>query len=269
MFKNDWGEYHRCAGISAELQRMDQSLMARYWTEDSSNYEKVVRAELEGWQSLVWKRLLCELLPKSARTALDFGCGPGFFSFLLCELGLEVTAIDCSAGMLEKARQLSSRLKRPATFIQTDIETASFPNSAFDVIVSRNVTWTLPRPESVYRKCLEFLKPGGRLLVFDANWNLPLFDPGLAARCKAREEACIRQYGSTFDGGAMTLSLDLSSLPLSTKVRPAWDLDTLPRLGFTRVRALPGLIDRLWSDKEKLLYGETPLFGVVAEKPAE
>ncbi|MDL2059787.1 class I SAM-dependent methyltransferase [Mesosutterella sp. AGMB02718] len=248
---------------------MDQSLMARYWTEDSDNYEKVVRAELEGWQSLAWKRLLSELLPASARTALDFGCGPGFFSLLLSELGLEVTGIDCSAGMLEKARRLFRGQKRPAAFIQTDIEAASFPDSAFDVIVSRNVTWTLSRPELVYRKCLEFLKPGGRLLVFDANWNLPLFDPTLAAWCKAREEACVRQYGSTFDGGPLTLSLDLRSLPLSSKVRPAWDLDTLPRLGFARVRALPGLIDRLWSDKEKLLYGETPLFGVIAEKPAD
>jgi len=37
-------------------------------------------------------------------------------------------------------------------------------------------------------------------------------------------------------------------------------------LGFRNVQAEMDMTERLWDEKEKLLYGETPLFGVMADK---
>lgn len=243
---------------------MDETLMARYWTEDAGNYDRVVKEELSGWQKGAWLDLFRELVPAGAQDALDFGCGPGFFSILLSEAGLSVTGIDCSAGMVEVARKNTQGLSGPLRFLQGDIASAPFPPASFDVIASRNVTWTLSNPEEVYRKCREMLKPGGALLIFDANWNLLLFDEALAARCEERKRRCIERYGSTFDGPALSLSLDLKALPLSSQQRPQWDLEALREAGFGQVEVIPGLVDRLWSEKEKLLYGETPLFGIRA-----
>lgn len=243
---------------------MDETLMAKYWTEDSGNYDRVVKDELGGWQKEAWVALFRELIPKGASAALDFGCGPGFFSLLLSEAGLAVTGLDCSEGMIEAARRNTAGSANPPSFLQGDIAEADFPPASFDVIASRNVTWTLSDPEAVYRKCRELLKPKGLLLIFDANWNLPLFDEALAKHCAEREKLCIEKYGSTFDGPELSLSLDLKALPLSSRRRPEWDLGALREAGFSEARVIPGLIDRLWTEKEKLLYGETPLFGIAA-----
>jgi len=40
----------------------------------------------------------------------------------------------------------------------------------------------------------------------------------------------------------------------------------LRSLGFGEVHSDFDLTDKLWDDKERLLYGETPLFGVFATK---
>ena len=123
-------------------------------------------------------------------------------------------------------------------------------------------------PARFYGDCRRVLAPGGRLVVFDANWNLPLFDEALAARCAERERLCIERYGSTYDGPAIEEPLDCRALPLSRRVRPAWDVRTLHMLGFAGVEAEHDLTDRLWDDKERLLYGETPLFCVTGVRPA-
>ena len=245
---------------------MDKTLMARYWSEDAGNYDRVVKTELGSWQRQAWLELFQELLPENARDALDFGCGPGFFSLILAEAGLSVTGIDCSEGMIEAARRNALTSSRRPVFLQSGIEEAPFSAESFDVIASRNVTWTLPDPLGVYRKCRDLLRPDGALLIFDANWNLPLFDAGLARRCQERERLCIERYGATFDGPALSLSLDLKSLPLSSQHRPGWDLAAMKAAGFRQAEVIPGLVDRLWSEKEKLLYGETPLFGILARR---
>ena len=49
-----------------------------------------------------------------------------------------------------------------------DAECPAFPDETFDVVVSRNLTWTLPHPERAYRQWLRILKPGGILLNYDA-----------------------------------------------------------------------------------------------------
>ena len=59
----------------------------------------------------------------------------------------------------------------------------------------------------------------------------------------------------------ITEPFDPMSLPLSGTKRPYWDVELLRSLGFGEVHSEFDLTDRLWDDKERLLYGETPLFG--------
>ena len=242
--------------------------MGRYWSADALHYGNIVRDELASFRREAWMERFGELLP-SASCVLDFRCGPGFFSIVLAALGHTVTGVDISTQMVEQARANVSteRLPLKPTFLHSEKDLAAFADASFDVIVSRNVTWTLSDPVGFYKEALRVLAPGGTLIVYDANWNLPAFDEALAQRCAEREAQCLARYGSTFDPAEIDAEpIDIKALPLSRVVRPAWDAETLPTLGFASVLTDETITETLWDEKEKLIYGETPLFEIVAKK---
>ena len=45
-----------------------------------------------------------------------------------------------------------------------------------------------------------------------------------------------------------------------------WAVELLRNMGFGDVHTEFDVTDKLWDDKEQLLYGETPMFGVFATK---
>ncbi|WP_204245396.1 hypothetical protein [Methanosarcina horonobensis] len=60
------------------------------------------------------------------------------------------------------------------------------------------------------------------------------------------------------------MSIDYDLLPLSSIKRPSWDVEQLTKLGFSEVSSVRDITGPLWDDKEKLLYGATPMFMVKA-----
>jgi len=79
---------------------------------------------------------LRSMLPDLAGTrVLDLGCGFGWFSRWALEQGAaNVLAVDVSQKMLERARELTSD---PAiVYRQSDLETLSLPEAAFDLVFS-------------------------------------------------------------------------------------------------------------------------------------
>lgn len=246
---------------------MNIDSMARYWSQDAENYGNIIADELASFRVEAWQKLLQEKLPAGTRKVLDLGCGPAFFSIILAKMGYEVTAVDCSAGMLEQARNMIKRSGVEVNLQQMDINHMDFPEESFDAIVSRNVTWTLSNPWQVYNECLRLLRPQGRLLLFDANWNMPLYDEAMAERAELRKQECLKKFGDALESAAdITEPFDPLQLPLSGIKRPYWDVELLRSLGFGEVHAELDMTERLWDEKERLLYGETPLFGVFATK---
>ena len=202
---------------------LDIESMARYWSQDAENYGDIIRKELASFRVEAWQKYLQEKMPADTRKVLDLGCGPGFFSIILAKMGYEVTAVDCSEGMLAQARKLVESAGSEITIKQMDINHLDFSHAAFDAIVSRNVTWTLSNPWQVYEECRRILRTGGRLLLFDANWNMPLYDEAMAKRAETRRKECLRQYGDALDSAAdITEPFDPLHLPLSGIKRPYW-----------------------------------------------
>lgn len=246
---------------------MDICHIEEYWSSDAKNYGKIVKDELNSFRKEAWKALFQQNIPVNTKSILDIGCGPGFFSVLLAEMDFEVTGIDCSEKMLEKAKQNTFACDFIPHFIKMDCEKLDFPDNKFDVVVSRNVTWTLREPEKAYKEWQRVLRPGGKLLVFDANWHLHLYDKELARCVKNRYEKCFLEYGDAFENEEeLPTNFNPKQLPLSFVCRPAWDARVLNLLEYEHIETKENIIEKLWSDKEKLLYGESPLFLISACK---
>ena len=49
-------------------------------------------------------------------------------------------------------------------------------------------------------------------------------------------------------------------------IRPDWDVALLERVGYRNIAFDRNIIEELWDDKEKLIYGATPMFMIRAVK---
>lgn len=243
----------------------DEGRRYRQW-ESGEGYNRYITAELESFRKAAWKRqILRHVDAGRPLDVLDVGTGPGFFACILAEEGMNVTGIDQSEGMLQKARENAARLGVSPALLRMDVNRWGFPDAAFDLIVSRNVTWTLQYPEQVYARLCRSLRPGGTLLIYDANWHAHLYDPGLMKKVLAREEAHFRRYGVREVVANEKPEL-LDTCPLTRRRRPEWDVEALGRLGMA-VSVEEDVGRNVYEEWEKALYAESPLFEICALRP--
>jgi SAM-dependent methyltransferase len=119
-----------------------------------------------------WDRILDLVVPRGgALDALDVGCGTGFLSFELAARGHRVTGVDFAPAMIAEARRKASERGLAVTFDEADAERLPFAPARFDLLVSRHLLWTLPRPEAAIDEWIRVLRPGGRLVVVDGQFD--------------------------------------------------------------------------------------------------
>ncbi|MGN0978578.1 MAG: class I SAM-dependent methyltransferase [Faecousia sp.] len=245
-----------------------------YWTHRTSGYSGVNQEELATNQRLVWRNVITERIqakfpgksPEEIKV-LDVGTGPGFFAIILAEQGYSVTAVDYTETMLEAAKQNAGLLAEKITFLQMNAEELTFPDDSFDVLVTRNLTWNLHRPEKAYAQWCRVLKTGGELLNFDANWYSYLHDED------ARKGHLLdRENIANSDVGDETAGTDVAAMeaialqaPLSAQHRPEWDITVLRGLGM-EVRSDKEIWKQVWTREERINNASTPMFLVEAVK---
>ena len=71
----------------------------------------------------------------------------------------------------DKQKALDKIYRATALFRKMDCHALDFPDATFDLIISRNVVWTLYDPTKAYGEWTRVLKPKGSIVVFDAAWN--------------------------------------------------------------------------------------------------
>ncbi len=109
----------------------------------------------------------------TATSLLDVGCGAGNYSLKVLERlpALEVTLLDLSQPMLERAHQRVSRATRGRVCSsQTDIREAALGEGLFDIVVAAAVLHHLRSDDEwthVFRKLHRSLKPGGTMWIYD------------------------------------------------------------------------------------------------------
>lgn len=97
---------------------------------------------------------------------LEVGVGTGL-SFDDYDATTEVTGIDLSAPMLEKARarMASGRYPYVKAVHQMDAHRMSFADASFDCVVAQFVITLVESPEQVLSECHRVVKPGGRIIL--------------------------------------------------------------------------------------------------------
>src|SRR5262249_54204282 len=148
-----------------------------------------------------WDRILDLVVPaQRALDALDGGCGTGFLALELAARGLRVTAVDFAPAMLVEARRKAAARGVAIRFEEADAEQLPYPRASFDLLISRHLLWTLPHPEAAVADWIRVLRPGGRLVIVDGQFDVGApADPKSSARGSA-EYATISEHLPFFGG---------------------------------------------------------------------
>ena len=141
----------------------------RYWNWRSTSYGYDTDKSIN--IANIWEAILKKLVSGTpGKRALDIGTGTGQFAFYLARLGFAVTGIDLSENMISHARQYAGMHNLDINFQIGDAEELEFDDNTFDVVVSRNLFWTLPDPDKALKEWRRVMKPGATLVVSDGLW---------------------------------------------------------------------------------------------------
>lgn len=241
-----------------------------YWEGESSLYRDCVIREKEDQRiDEGWKTVLRRVYPKEIEKPkiLDIGTGPGYFALHLHKMGGNVTAIDVTNNMITEAKRMAEGSDQNIRFLTMDSHHLSFEENSFDLLICRNVTWTLDDPRQAYREWYRVLNSGGKLVIFDSNFYLRLFDEKIR---KKYEENLKQAQAEGIDIGGHADPEEgerLGSLLfLSDKVRPQWDLNEMLEIGFLEFYVDMDYDRDIRTRRSELLWGHAPSFMIVATK---
>jgi SAM-dependent methyltransferase len=131
---------------------------------------------------------LLEHLPPAPAEVLDVGGGAGHQSFPLARAGYEVTLLDPSPAMLDKARQrlesLPDEARRRVTLVRGDGENAveALDGRRFTAVLCHGVLGYLDDPEPLVTQLCRCAAPGGIVSIMTGNSRTMAVRPALEQR---------------------------------------------------------------------------------------
>jgi SAM-dependent methyltransferase len=239
------------------------------WRISAAGYSKIIQQEFKDGVNTFWAETILSKAPyQGLLKILDVGTGPGFFAILLSQAGHMATGIDASAEMIACAKENALNAGVSPELLVMDSHKLDFTDNRFDLIVSRNVVWTLTDPVKAYREWHRVLKPAGRLIVFDGNWSSNI-DAQVKAQSDADHEEYIKKYGDPpisykpdEEEKARGWKRDM---PLNNEKRPDWDERILSSIGY-KDSGSKFILDEVFDEKRKLLHRANPMFMLWATK---
>ena len=194
--------------------------------------------------------------------ALDAGCGTGFHSLLLAQLGVRVTALDVSGEMLERLERHGREMELEIRRVRSDLQ--GIPDAApgpFDAVFCMGNTLPHLLAETDIRAALKsfaaVLRPGGMLFLQILNYDRILAKRERIQSAKESNGVTFVRFYDFDDAGGLVL---FNILRLEKKEdRLTTGLITVPLLPLGSVRIMSIL--------EECGYQQIRTFGSVAMDP--
>src|SRR4029077_8360198 len=146
-------------GLDKELERLrSQALIS--WEKEARNLRWM---GLEGNMSI-----------------LELGSGPGYVTEALAKLVPygEVVALEIDPVLIERSEAyLQGKEAGNWRIVQGNVMSTGLPANSFDFVYGRYLFQHLPDPIGGAKEALRVLKPGGKLVIFDIDDDLTIFDP--------------------------------------------------------------------------------------------
>lgn len=234
-----------------------KNMTCQYWNGRAKDFADFRKAEYVSVQRTYWlEELASKLNPARSKKLLDIGCGSGFLSAILADMGFEVYGVDLSEEMIAQAKEFAQNNSLNINFAVMDAEMLTFADESFDYIVSRNVTWNLAEPEKAYKEWLRVLKPGGRLINYDAEY---------AKNYKVERNQKHAAHVNCTEEQLTTIGKIYENLEVSRFDRPEWDVKLLRSLGYT-CSVDNTISSKIYKDASSPFYVLEKMFCVICQK---
>jgi ubiquinone/menaquinone biosynthesis C-methylase UbiE len=111
---------------------------------------------------------------KPGNHILDVGCGIGLQAPAMAELAGpkgKVVGTDISTVMIDMAKNRTAGSGLPLEFLRADAASQPFPDGSFDGVRTERVLMYVPDIRQTILEFKRLLKPRGRLVIFDFDWD--------------------------------------------------------------------------------------------------
>jgi S-adenosylmethionine-dependent methyltransferase len=199
------------------------------WAGLADQFADEVYASVKGQvRTYVMHQQLLEHLPEPPAPVLDVGGGAGHQSFPLAQAGYEVTLLDPSPAMLDKAQQRLQRLpaeaQRRVTLVQADGLNAdeAVNGRRFAAVLCHGVLGYLEQPEPLVNQLCRCAAAGGIVSIMAGNAKAMAVRPAL----ERRWDDALASFNATREVGVLGVPgradtvEELSGLMQSRGVKP-------------------------------------------------
>jgi SAM-dependent methyltransferase len=110
---------------------------------------------------------MTEIFGKQKLKILDAGCGQGRLSLALARQGHDVTGIDMSPSVIEKAKQYACSEGLNIRLLATDLETGlkGLTPGSYDCVISTEVLYMVKDYREVISDLVKLVRPGGLVVL--------------------------------------------------------------------------------------------------------
>jgi SAM-dependent methyltransferase len=173
----------------ASSGRYPEAVSEDVWAALAEQFVDGAYASVKGLvRTYVMHQHLLAHLPPAPATILDVGGGAGHQSFPLASAGYNVTLLDSSPAMLDRARQRLAVLPRETrarvTFVEATGEGASeaVAGQHFDAVLCHGVLGYLEDPAPLVQQLCECAAEGGIVSIMTGNASATAVQPALERR---------------------------------------------------------------------------------------